>query len=40
MHVNSFVFYTLNNNDYYTEAFMGSNPLYDHMKIIPVIYTP
>ena len=40
MHVTSFVSYTLNNNDYYTEAFAGSHPLYDDMKVIPITYTP
>lgn len=40
MHVNSFVYYTLNNNDYYTEAFGGSHPLYNHTKVTQITYTP
>lgn len=40
MNVSSFVYYTINNNDYYTEPLKGSHPLYDHLNMLTISYTP
>jgi hypothetical protein len=36
---NSFVYYNLRNNDYYTNTHPGANPVWDHWNIVETMYT-
>jgi hypothetical protein len=36
---NSFVYYNLRNNDYYTNTHTGGNPVWDHWNIVETMYT-